>query len=116
MPRNSGDGQVGQGRLSPFLERQRITQALRFIPPNSDILDVGCGRAKLLSHLSSVHTYVGLDVLDEVVEENRKQYPQHRFFRIDVEQGILPTEGKFNIIIMLAIVEHLNNALITMSK
>jgi len=116
MPRNKSDGQASEGRLSPFLEQQRIHQAVRFIPPNADILDIGCGRARILEHLPSVHTYVGLDLLEDVVLENRRHYPNHRFFCVDIERDQVPAEGKFDVIIMLAILEHLRDTTRTLSK
>jgi SAM-dependent methyltransferase len=102
-------GQAG-GWLSPMLEYQRILQAKRFIPENVDILDIGCGRARVLEHVTSVHSYIGIDVLDEVLVENRKRYGAYEFYRVNIEREKLPGESRtFQIILMLAVLEHFSS-------
>ncbi|MBI1806067.1 MAG: class I SAM-dependent methyltransferase [Ignavibacteria bacterium] len=101
-------GQVG-GKLSPFLERQRIQQATKFIPPDATILDIGCGRAKILEYAPTVKSYVGVDLLDNVLTVNRLRYQQYYFYHVNIENERIPVDGKFDVILMLAILEHLSH-------
>jgi SAM-dependent methyltransferase len=95
------------GCLSPLLEHYRMVQAKRFIPDNVDILDIGCGRAKILEHVGSVRSYVGVDVLEPVLSANRKRYGAHQFYRVNIEREKLPIESRtFQVILMLAVLEH----------
>src|SRR2546425_399125 len=95
------------GLLSPLLERQRILHAIRFVPRNADVLDIGCGRSGVLQFIPEIRSYIGLDVLDAVVRENSKNFPQFQFLRENIEEGIPAFEKKFTVILMLAVLEHL---------
>ncbi len=99
-------GQVS-GWLSPLLERQRMLQAGRFIPEGADILDLGCGRAQVLEHVGRVRSYVGVDILDDVLAANRGRYPAHEFHRADLERERPPLGARrFQIVLLLAVLEH----------
>ncbi|HMD14465.1 MAG TPA: class I SAM-dependent methyltransferase, partial [Bacteroidota bacterium] len=107
MTGSRGDERVSGGWLSPFLERQRIRHVLRYIPSNVDILDIGCGRANILASLPPLKRYVGVDVLQEVVDNNNKCFPEQSFFCVNIERDGLPIVTTFDVIIMLAVLEHL---------
>jgi 2-polyprenyl-3-methyl-5-hydroxy-6-metoxy-1,4-benzoquinol methylase len=108
-------GQVG-GHLSPFLEKQRLEHAMPYMIDARSILDIGCGRAKVLEYVKQVETYVGVDLLETVLEGNRARYPQHQFLRINVEQDDLPQNWQFDTILMLAILEHLVDPEATLAR
>jgi SAM-dependent methyltransferase len=109
-------GQAAGGLLSPYLERQRILHAKQFIPPYADVLDIGCGRARILPWLPHVHSYVGLDLDEKVIAMVRKEYPMHRFFRSDIEREALPIGDSFSVIVMLAVLEHFQHATETLKR
>jgi 2-polyprenyl-3-methyl-5-hydroxy-6-metoxy-1,4-benzoquinol methylase len=105
------------GRLSPFLETRRIRQAVPHICGRRRVLDVGCGRARLLAHLDRAATYVGIDLLADVIAEARVAYPQHDFRAGDIEDGALPLgEEPFDAIVLLAVIEHLSSPVSTLRR
>lgn len=100
-------GQI-TGLFSPFLESRRMQAVLRFIGEDPSILDVGCGSAAILGKLSNVKSYMGIDVVEGLIENNRRVYPQHKFACINIEKEVL--RGKqFDNILLMAIVEHLQS-------
>lgn len=101
-------GDVGQitGWLSPFLEHVRLRQAARATPPAAAILDIGCGRARLLDYVAPPRSYTGLDVLPSVVARNRSAHPHHRFLLADAQTHDLSSLGSFDAIVMAAVIEH----------
>jgi 2-polyprenyl-3-methyl-5-hydroxy-6-metoxy-1,4-benzoquinol methylase len=109
MSKQGAAGQVGSGRLSPYLEKQRILHSVKFVDPDADILDVGCGRARILDYLPRMRSYVGIDTLTEVIQENADRRPAHRFIVADIEKQELPNIAGVSIIVMLAILEHMSN-------
>lgn len=108
-------GQVG-GVLSPYLERQRIRHVVRYIPNDAEILDIGCGRAKILDYLPSVRSYYGIDILDQVIAYDCQYHPGKEFHRIDIERENLPPEKRFDIILMMAIIEHFSSPIKILRK
>ena len=101
---DAGHGQM-TGVLSPWLERQRVEKAQEFIADGLDVLDVGSGRAPLLDVLRPAR-YVGLDILDAVVSGNRDRFPEHEFHVWDVQETSVGPLGTFDVIVMLAVLEH----------
>jgi len=103
---DSGDdpGQM-TGLLSPWLERRRVEKALGYLDDGLEVLDVGCGRSPLLDHIAP-ERYVGVDVLGPVIASNRERFPQHDFQNLDVSCDDLGSLGCFDVIVMLAVLEH----------
>ncbi len=93
------------GLLSPWLERKRVRRALAYVDDDLEVLDVGCGRAPLLAHLTPAR-YVGIDILDAVIQSNRARFPQHEFFVRDVSEASPEGVGVFDVVVMLAVLEH----------
>ncbi len=116
MAKTSPLGQVGGGKLSPFLEQQRINKIIKHVPPLTRILDVGCGRARLLDYLLPPGSYDGIDLLGDVISENLIRFPQHHFYQADIERDAFPVSGSFDVITMLAIIEHLKDPAGTFRK
>jgi 2-polyprenyl-3-methyl-5-hydroxy-6-metoxy-1,4-benzoquinol methylase len=110
MESDKKDGQI-TGLLSPFLEQTRLRQAARHIPAGAAILDIGCGRARILRHIAPPKRYVGLDVLSAPVESNRAAYPQHEFLIVDSQRADLAGLGAFDVILMVAVIEHFHHPL-----
>lgn len=95
------------GLLSPFLEWLRLRVARPFIGPRDRVLDIGCGRARLLEEIQ-VGDYVGLDILDKVIAYNRHHHPGLRFEVLNITTEPLPDDlGRFDVVVMLAVLEHL---------
>ena len=47
------------------------------------ILDYGCNHANFLRYKSFSGNYTGLDILPNVIEFNKKQYPEHNWLLLD---------------------------------
>lgn len=77
---------------------------------NSGILDIGCGigfYAKILSN-NGAKRYLGVDITDALFEDLRHAYPEFQFKKLDVSSQQL--EGKFDLIIMIDVTQHITNS------
>ena len=88
------------GLFSPWLRKKRIEAARPFLA--GQILDYGCGIGVLAANIEPSN-YLGVDIDMESIEIATKTYPQHRF----VNQ--LPEKESYDIIVALAVVEHVSN-------
>lgn len=85
--------------ISDRVMRKRIKIALPFLQGN--VLDIGCGNGSLRSCLNGqCKTYRGVDIIAKDSE---------LFYNIDIEkiEQRVRLNGKFNSIVMLAVIEHL---------
>jgi 2-polyprenyl-3-methyl-5-hydroxy-6-metoxy-1,4-benzoquinol methylase len=103
--RNKGQG---KGILSPLIEFIRIKNVSRYIS-GQRILDFGCGSSKILNFLDSDCTYTEIDKISKIIIENKTSHPQHSFLCFDLENYSFPNLGKFDSIILSAVIEHLSN-------
>ena len=55
------------------------------------IVDAGCGDFTWMNTISLHQKYVGVDLVESVIEENRKRYPEHTFVCADITSDPLPT-------------------------
>lgn len=99
-----------KGFLSPLLEKWRMKEASKFVSHGS-VLDIGCGEGKFLKFVDPNVRYVGIDSDKECVDKIRsdtiKEDRDIEFKHVFVTES-LDLEGKFDNIIMLAIIEHLD--------
>jgi len=93
------------GLLSSWLEHLRLRQALKHIPHGCSILEIGCGRAEVLRFRQPAR-YVGLDIIPELIDRNRSRYPRYDFALVNVEKQDMVLLGKFDVVLMLAVIEH----------
>jgi SAM-dependent methyltransferase len=75
----------------------------------SSLLDVGCGPAAMLLFLARrlpghVHM-TGVDFASDVIERNRRAFPDMRFAVLDIERGALPDQ--FDVVVCSEVIEHL---------
>jgi len=84
----------------------RVRAISRWLPHGARVLDVGCGRASLLARRPDL-AYTGIDSLDDVVKANVTRYPGAAFLRVDWERDALPAAEPFDVVLMLALIEHL---------
>jgi len=88
------------GLLSPFLQRQRIAQAVPHI--QGTVLDFGCGNGALAAHIHPT-MYIGYDPNPKALAAAQDAWPRHTF----TEQ--IP-DGRYDTIAALAVLEHLDDA------
>ncbi len=78
-----------------------------------NIFDCGCCQAKLLEYKEKNINYVGVDFSDELIDFNKRRYPDHQFFRKDLNllnrKSKFLANNKFNTIMLLAVLEHLKD-------
>ena len=70
------------------------------------LLDIGCSSGYGSRLLKNVE-YTGFDYDRKVLEFAKREFPQHRFFKIDLEQE--PIEGHWDTIVCFECLEHLSN-------
>lgn len=104
---NSKPEVYSNGRLSGFVEKQRVGFAARYIPAESSVLDVGCGVGSLLNYLPERVTYVGIDILATSIKRAQARHPGKTFVVADIVNETPELDGTFDAIIMLAFLEHL---------
>ncbi|MEX1027494.1 MAG: class I SAM-dependent methyltransferase [Candidatus Paceibacterota bacterium] len=94
--------------FSPWLRRKRFAKVKPFI--EGDVLDMGCGPAEILAETDVVvRSYFGIDHSANVVVANRQRFPEHQFRVADVDDDCFDIDGKFDRILMIALVEHVYN-------
>ena len=93
--------QSEEGILSPFLSKKRMSKVLPFL--NGSVLDYGCGVGDLAEVVDK--DYVGFDIDNQSLSIAKQRYPNKIFI------NELTSGHKYDTIIMLAVIEHLDNPL-----
>ena len=94
--------------LSRFVQRERLERASELV--NGDVLEFGCGEAKILEYAGQrINRYVGIDRSPRILDEAKQRYPDHTFMELDVEKDTPPFDAEFDIVLMLAFIEHIFN-------
>ncbi len=100
------------GILSPLLQNLRFREVLKYINRYS-VLDVGCGKGDLAFWIDEHIRYVGIDYDRDAIYKARKRAKRKglkntNFYVVDLDKSPLPVFDKFDTIVMIAIIEHLN--------
>ena len=95
------------GLLSPLLKNWRIKKVSKWIS-GKRILDCGCGDGVLLDVIGEDTDYTGIDINREHIDNAKSRRLNAKFLMLDVE-GDLKVHGKFDVIVMCALIEHLKN-------
>lgn len=87
---------------------------IRLVPPNSRVLDIGCGNGGLLEYLRGKKNcqVIALDISDEAIKICKEKGIEA--IRCDIERDKVP--GTYDVIILSAVIEHLFDPLSTLSK
>lgn len=98
------------GLLSPLLAEIRLRQIIKHIGgKNINILDIGCSETKIPELLKDkINKYTGIDLLEDVIEINKKKYPKHEFHKKNILGPDFLEGESFDYIIMGAFIEHLS--------
>jgi SAM-dependent methyltransferase len=76
---------------------------------SGNILDIGCGFGFMLEHFDKEKfNHFGIDISEHAVQKAKKRLPEGKFYTGDVHNGIDFAE-KFDVILMINVVEHLQN-------
>ncbi len=78
--------------------------------PGERVLDVGCGTAEILSYLPHVE-YFGFDVSQQYIEAARSRFGERgRFFCQELTPVLLETLPKFDLVLTVGLLHHLDDA------
>jgi 2-polyprenyl-3-methyl-5-hydroxy-6-metoxy-1,4-benzoquinol methylase len=108
----SGDRRMSEGENRIFYEKSaevfnKICKKEGIDFNRAKVMDIGCGSGfytKLL-YDSGVKKYLGLDITDVLFPEFEKQFPQFKFIKKDITKDRI--EEKFDLIIMIDVIEHI---------
>ncbi len=91
----------------------------KYMRQGMSVLDMGCGRASLLLRLRSDFSqghFVGCDVSDHVIRQDRSDHPEITFFQADVTAADFVQKAQsgsrlraFDIVISSEVIEHVEN-------
>jgi len=94
--------------LSKFISEWRYSLLSPYI--NGDIIDIGCGRAQILTkYQSKIKTYCGVDSKINSIRLISQQFPNAVFMEKDLDHELLDIDSYFDVVLMLAVIEHLWN-------
>jgi 2-polyprenyl-3-methyl-5-hydroxy-6-metoxy-1,4-benzoquinol methylase len=105
------------GILSPYLQHIRFKKALPYIVGNR-IVDIGCSQGEVLKYLSKEVDYIGIEGNPIYFSLAKKINPQYTFINlyIDGDNSHNLNIQERDTILMLAILEHLNKPLKTLTN
>ena len=87
-----------KSRFGSFYRRLLIHRYNLLIPPDANVIEIGCGTGELLDGLHAVRK-IGLDLSPEQVARGKERFP-HLDLRVGSgETGVLP-DGPFDVIIL----------------
>lgn len=90
-------------------ERSRILVREYIRPrPGDRILEIGCGPGTIVPYLPATE-YVGFDASAEYIEQARMRFPGAKFVCDRVSEFTLPQGDRFDIVLALGILHHLDN-------
>jgi len=99
------------GLLSPILQKMRIINAKPYFSGNR-FLDIGSSLGEIIKYLPLNSEYVGIEGNKIYYGNAKKLYPDKQFINLYLDRKnvkYLPVNGKFDTIIMLAILEHVDH-------
>jgi len=75
-----------------------------------DILDLGCGSAIILETFhDAIDNYYGIEVSPKLINNVLERFPYASIHRRDLDKDQLNLDRKFDVVIMLALIEHIWN-------
>ncbi len=77
-----------------------------FIPPGSDVLEIGCGTGDILNSVNP-RKGLGVDISPRMLDIAKAKYPHLSFTVCEAEN--LKVEGKYDYVIMSDLIEHLSD-------
>ena len=78
----------------------------KYLKPNLDILDIGCGNGRLLNTLKNYPiNYLGIDLSKSLIKEAKKTYPAANFINQDFTQ--FTTDKQYDLVFAIAFLHHI---------
>ncbi|MBN1890567.1 MAG: class I SAM-dependent methyltransferase [Thermoflexales bacterium] len=91
--------------LSELLEKQRYRAIQPYL--HGEVLDLGCGVAKVVALLQPGQRYVGVENQPAFLGWLKENRPEYEFHARDLDEDELGLDTRFDTILMTAVVEHL---------
>jgi SAM-dependent methyltransferase len=108
MLRTKSHSEDNQYFFEKILSQMRFNKIIRFVPENSDVLDLGCGYHGLLLRFLEMKISFGVGVDISVNQEVRS--PKLRLVKHDLNKALPFPNDRFDVVISLANLEHLENS------
>ncbi len=80
-----------------------INNILSFIPYNSSILDLGCGKGLLVNYIKNFNSYTGVDL--HVIKDNSR--PKVRFLKRDCTEFVKEKINTYNTFLIIDLIHHI---------
>ena len=94
--------------LSKYLRDSRIEMVEEYVM--GDVLDIGCGFGNVFQRFNNrITNYYGIEYDVDHVAKLQIQYPVGKFFARDLNEDDLVFEQKFDVILIIALIEHIFN-------
>ncbi len=104
------------GILSSYLIKKRIEAIRPYLKGKKRILDIGCGVFRWTNLLPTEVEYIGIDWEEAIIKYNQNHF-HYQFFSANVETDDFSfCGGDFDLVIMLAVIEHFNRPDIVLKK
>jgi 2-polyprenyl-3-methyl-5-hydroxy-6-metoxy-1,4-benzoquinol methylase len=87
---------------------------IRNIKPSGNILEIGCGRGKLLKGLEKYYSVSGSDISSSAIKEAGRLLGKSRVKVLDLEKQEL--SGKYDLVLAFDVFEHLKNPAACLKK
>lgn len=98
---------MGWNAIDHFLAKWRSSKVVGYIPNGSIVLDFGCGEGQLLFGIKDrISKGIGIDRKVRNIENSKIT-----LINADLEKNIPAENEFFDVVIALAVLEHLNNSL-----
>lgn len=95
-----------RGKIGTYYHKE-LENYLRFlIPPNSSVLEIGCGSGNLLAALNPGRG-LGIDISPKMIEAAKRNFPHLQFEVGDLED--LQIEEKFDYVVLVETIGHVDD-------
>ncbi len=79
---------------------------------NKRILDLGCGTADILDYFDNAKQYVGIDINEKYITDNRKRFANRKecsFFCGDLNAYLEKEDQSFDLVLMMGVMHHISD-------
>jgi hypothetical protein len=82
-------------------------RAVRPVISGAEVVDLGCGDFMVGRHVEPMcSSYIGCDVVPELIERNKRKFPNTEFRCLDITSDLLPAG---DVVMVRQVLQHLNN-------
>lgn len=109
--------ELDQYRIELILNVLKVMMKASGVKEIGNLLDFGCGHARFIPFINEIipgsfMNYIGVDIIDEVIEQNKKLYKEHphtKFFKIDNDLIFRGTkfDNWFDSIFSITVLQHI---------